>query len=96
MFFERYNQWLNEKYGRHSTEIWHPTLNFARVIRNAAAHGSIKFLNPNAAPVSWRDLTYSPADNGKQVIGAEIQLGEVLALMFETDDVLTEMGTPIL
>jgi len=96
MFFERYNLWLNQTNGRDSAENWHPTLNFARVICNAAAHGSIQFRDPNALPVSWRDLTYSPADNGKSVVGVQMQLGEMLALMFETDDVLTKIDAPIL
>ena len=96
MFFERYNDWLTDTLGRGSADTWHPTLNFCRVVRNAAAHGSINFRNPSAPSVSWRDLTYSPADNGNPVIGTDMQIGEILALMFDADDALTENGAPIL
>jgi hypothetical protein len=62
---------------------WSPILNFARVVRNSAAHGKVKFENPNAQAVSWRNLTYSPQDNGRQLIGADMRLGDVLGLSFE-------------
>lgn len=96
MFFERYNDWLNAAYGRDSTEKWPATLNFARVIRNACAHGAITFRNPNANSVKWRDLTYSPADNGKPIIGTDLKLGEILALMFDASDTLDGLGVPVL
>jgi hypothetical protein len=93
-FFERYNEWLTDNYG--DGVNWHPTLNFCRTIRNAAAHGGIHIRNPQAAPVTWRGLSIGPADNGKSIIGSDLRLGDMIGLMFEADDELTAMGAPVL
>lgn len=94
MFFERYNDWLDENLG--DAKNWPPTLNFARVVRNAIAHGKIKIRNPAAPPVTWRGLTYSYADNGSQIVGTDLKLGEILALMFDANDALDGINAPIL
>lgn len=93
-FFERYNDWLNDNYGEATN--WHPTLNFCRVIRNAAAHGSIHFRNPRAPSVSWRGLTYGPEQNGRQIIGTDIRFGDIIGLMFEANNELNAINAPIL
>ncbi len=86
MFFERYNDWLDDSLGK--AENWPPTLNFARVVRNSIAHGKIKIRDPAAPAVTWRGLTYSYADNGRQIVGSDLKLGEILALMFDANDAL--------
>jgi hypothetical protein len=93
-YFERYNDWLKDTYG--DAVNWPMTLNFARVIRNAVAHGKIRIRNPSAAPVHWHGLSYGYADNGKTVIGTDMHPGDVLALMFEINDELNKLGAPIL
>jgi hypothetical protein len=93
-FFERYNEWMTTNLG--DAVNWPPTLNFARVIRNSVAHGKIKINDPNAPAVRWRDLSYSHADNGCQIIGTDIKLGEILALMFDANDGLDGVGVPVL
>lgn len=93
-FFERYNDWMDITYG--DVVNWPPTLNFARVVRNSAAHGAIKFRNPGTPAAFWKDLSYSHADNGKRVIGEDMKFGEVFALMFDCDDELNKLGAPIL
>jgi hypothetical protein len=94
LFFERYNDWLKTNAGPPVT--WPTMLNFARVIRNAVAHGKIKIDNPSAPAVTWRGLSYSYADNGRQIIGTDVSLGEILALMFDANDALDAAGVPIL
>jgi hypothetical protein len=94
IFFERYNIWLTENRGK--AETWPPTLNFARVIRNAMAHGSIQIKDPNAPPVQWRSFSYGPADSGKRIVGEDIGIGEILGLMFEVNDALDGLQAPIL
>ncbi len=94
MFFERYNDWLNVNKGE--AKNWPPTLNFARVVRNGVAHGKINIRNPEASPVTWRGLTYSYADNGKQIIGTDLKLGEMIVLMFDANDALDAINAPIL
>ena len=75
---------------------WPPTLNFARVVRNAIAHGKINIRNPNAPPVTWRGLTYSYADSGKDVITQDFGLGDLVGLMLDANDELDAMGAPTL
>lgn len=94
MFFERYNEWLTANLG--DAQNWPSTLNFSRVVRNACAHGSITFRNPGTAKVVWRDLSYRPEDNGRTVMGLDIRLGEIIALMFEAADELDAIGAPTL
>lgn len=94
MFFERYNNWLTANHG--DAVNWPPTLNFARVVRNACSHGEIHIRNPGAPPVTWRGMSIGPADNGSKLIGSQLKLGEILALMFDADDALDAMGTPVI
>ena len=96
MFFEPYNDWLDDTYGRGSAPTWPPVLNFARVLRNSIAHNGIHFRNPEAPPVSWRTLSYGPANEGKKIIGRDMSLGDVLGLMFEADEALRALNAPIL
>ena len=93
-FFERYNEWLTANYG--DGVNWPPTLNFARVIRNAAAHGMINIRNPGAPSVTWRGFTIGPADSGRRVIGADMKTGEILGLMFDLNDELDRLDVPVL
>jgi hypothetical protein len=93
-FFDRYNDWLKTTYG--AAANWPKPLNFARVIRNAAAHGKIDIRNPKASPVTWRGITIGPADNSRQIIGPGFILGEIIALMFDVDDALNSIKAPIL
>jgi hypothetical protein len=95
-FFERHRPWARTKCGG-DAYAWPTILNFARVVRNAISHhdGHVHFENPNADPVQWRHLVYSPADNGKQIVGTDIQLGELIILMFEISAELDRLGCPL-
>jgi hypothetical protein len=93
-FFERYNEWLKQKMG--DAINWPPTLNFCRVVRNACAHGAIHFQNPSAPPVTWRGLSFGPADNGRPIIGHDLRIGDMIGLMFEANEELDRVGAPIL
>jgi len=76
---------------RYNTDVsnWPSVLNFARVIRNAFAHGGqIYFRNPNAQPASWRTLTYKPSDNGRQILYLDITAVEAILLMEDMNDIL--------
>jgi hypothetical protein len=94
MFFERYNEWLKSNCG--DPVNWPEPLNFCRIVRNAVAHGGIHFDNARAPTVAWRGLSYGPAQNGRQIIGADILAGDLLGLMFEANDQLDRMGAPVL
>lgn len=94
MFFEAYNDWLDKVLG--DAVNWPPTLNFARVIRNCAAHHSIKIRNPGAPAVTWRTMSYGYKDNGRNVIAEDFELGDLVALMLDVDAELDALGAPIL
>lgn len=67
---------------------WPTQLNFARIVRNAFAHDSIILIqNTNNAPVTWKHLTYGPADNGKNIFG-DFYVVEIIDLMREIDALL--------
>lgn len=75
----------------HTTTNWPSELNFARVVRNAISHnGQIHFENLNAAPVTWRGLTFGPADNGRAVFDWEdgVGIGELILLFEDMDKAL--------
>jgi len=87
-FYENYKSHIKGAFGS-DTYNWPDTWNFGRVIRNAMSHrGEIYFKNPNARPVSWRHLSYSPEDTGRLVIGEELIAGDLFILMVEMDDAL--------
>ncbi|MBV8187173.1 MAG: hypothetical protein JO339_08035 [Alphaproteobacteria bacterium] len=95
VFYERYRPWLQGRFGRETKarpEFWR----FCWAIRNAAVHhqGRINFTNSTAAPVTWRGLTYSPADNGKQVFGTDLSVGDLMFLMLGMSDELDTLGAP--
>ncbi len=65
---------------------WPPVWNFARLVRNAFAHGGfLDIRNPSAAPLSWRGITYGPGDNGNQILFSDFTPVEMLMLMEEMD-----------
>jgi hypothetical protein len=65
---------------------WPSALNFARVVRNAFAHGGqITFRSLTAPGVSWRSLTYTPADNGRQILYQDMTAVEIILLMQDMD-----------
>lgn len=84
-YFETRHDEIRARYGEQPYS-WPSELNFARVIRNAFAHGGrISFQNPNAGPVNWMGITYSPADNGREIVFQDIGLVEPILLMEEID-----------
>jgi hypothetical protein len=94
MFFERYNEWMTVNHG--DAAGWPQALNFARLVRNAIAHGSITIRNPRAAPVEWRGFSYTAADNGRKIVGQDLRIADVLYLMFEASDQLDALKAPVL
>lgn len=95
-FFEKHKGWLRATLGG-DPNTWPPLFNFARAVRNFISHhaGHVHFDNPNAPSVTWHHLTYMPADEGKQVIGSDIDLGDLIVLLFELSDELDRLGCPL-
>lgn len=93
-FFEPYSQWLKANLG--DGVNWGSTLNFARVVRNAVAHGAINIRNPGAPPVEWCGLRYSHASNGRRIIGSDLSMGDLIALTLEINNELAHLKAPLL
>jgi hypothetical protein len=71
-FFEIARDEVEDNHGN-DPQTWRSPLNFARIVRDAFAHGnSLDVRNPNAAPVCWKGLCYGPADNGRQVAYSDL------------------------
>ena len=65
---------------------WPMILNFARVIRNAFAHGGrIHFDSQRAQPVIWKSLTYSPGNEGRRILFKDMGIGDIFKLMEDVD-----------
>jgi hypothetical protein len=84
-YYETLNPEVKSKFGS-DPQGWPSVWNFARVARNAFAHGGeINFTNLNAASVAWKTQNYSPADNGRQIMFKDISSGDIVFLMAEMD-----------
>lgn len=80
-YFESVRPLIENKYNA-DTQSWPIECNFGRVVRNAFAHGGkIHFTNISAQPVSWKTLTYSPADNGRDIVFQDLTPVELILLM---------------
>jgi hypothetical protein len=92
-FYEKHRHWLRATFGSDTT-AWPPLFNFARMLRNFISHteGRVHFDNPKAAAVTWHHLSYSPVDEGKAVMGYDIDVGDLIVLMFELSDELDRLG----
>jgi hypothetical protein len=85
-YYECYKEAINNARSRAGVGAL-PTLAFARVIRNAFAHGGIiHFDSPTAGGTgSWCGLSYSYRDNGRQVMYNDLTQGDVILLLLEMD-----------
>jgi hypothetical protein len=85
-YYESVVRGIESKHGR-AQAGWPPVLNFGRVVRNAFTHRVVNFANPKAAAVTWRGITYSPADNGtnRGVLYKDLMPADLVLLMEEMD-----------
>ncbi len=85
-YYERYSDEINNARSRAGPGGL-PTLAFANVIRNSFAHGGIIHFTRDKAgvTVSWNGLSYSDAENGRQIMYNDISQGDVILLMLEMD-----------
>lgn len=87
-YFETNRPKIEARFGD-KPAAWPSVWNFARVVRNAFAHGGLlTFRNASAQAVSWQGLTYGPSQQGRQVIFQDLAFVEVLSLLEELDEQL--------
>jgi hypothetical protein len=86
-YFESNVSLVRDKHGSDPYR-WPEPWNFARVVRNALAHGgTINIENPSAPPITWKSITYSPANNGTEILFQDMTFVEIVILMGEMDRV---------
>lgn len=84
-----YERWVDDIRSRVSTDrtSWPASWQMGWMIRNAVSHGgNVHFRHQSQQPVSWRGLTVSPADQGKQVLGHFINQGDLLVLLIDMEE----------
>ena len=94
-FFENYRAWLDKTVQANTPAEWPNVWQFARVVRNAAAHNTVNITNPNFKPVSWYSLTYGLEQNGRVILGPDLAPADIIILIIEMDEALTALGAPI-
>jgi hypothetical protein len=83
-YFERERPQIQARYGK--TPRWPADWNFARIVRNSVVHNNEVFFHDLAAsPVTWRGLTYAPADNGRKVLPEDLWAADLIYLMMDLD-----------
>lgn len=94
-FYENYTEFFEHEW-KNNMEAWPRVIAFAKVIRNAISHsGTLRFRSSNSPSVTWRGLTYSPADHGKKVFDGDMSAADIIFLMLEMGDALDAVGAPI-
>ncbi len=92
-FYEDFRPWLEKQLGNNHTKF-PATWRFGRIIRNAAAHGSVRIDDPKFEPVSWYGLTYGPSQSGRKIFESDLTEGDLLILMLEMNEALDQIGAP--
>lgn len=86
-YYERHLPIIRTKFG--AIKHWPPVWNFARVIRNAMAHGGkISILHPNDPPGRWKGVHYTISDNGRDILANDLWPGDLFDLIIEMDTFL--------
>lgn len=81
-FYENHVDEIGKCFGE-AAATWPEVWQFARVIRNAMAHGSrLSITSAKAKPVKWKGLVYGPEQNDREIFGTDIEIGDLLMMMF--------------
>lgn len=93
-FYERWRPDMEAAFGPDINQ-WPATFAFARRVRDFLIHtnGTVAFKSANARAVTWYNLTYSPADNGRDIL-KDLSVADLMVLVFELDDQMTTLAFP--
>lgn len=88
----RYYERERERFDEQGLSVvaWPEVWKFGWAVRNAFAHNAIRWRDTRIASVSWRGVTYSEKDEGRQVMFRDLALGDIVVLMSEMDGALRE------
>jgi hypothetical protein len=85
--------------GHGDTTKWSHTLDFARIVRNAASHGGkLEWRQTKSGKpyrkLGWYGLNYGPSDDGRHILGTDLYFPDLFVLLLEMDEELfTLTGT---
>lgn len=82
-FWETNKQLIIQRHGHRRN--WPMVLQFANVIRDAFSHGGTIAMFAHIPAVTHFGLTYSAADNGRQVLHNDLSLADIFLLMIDAD-----------
>lgn len=83
-YFERHRPIIASRFG--PIKDWPPVWNFARVVRNAMAHGGkISIINANDPPGRWKGAHYTINDNDRDILASDLWPGDLFDLIIEMD-----------
>lgn len=92
-YFERHLKEIERAFSKDRSK-WPTVWNFGRVVRNSMSHGGrIYFENEKALPVSWRALSYSPADNDKVILHRDLWPADLIYLLRDMDQFVRSTST---
>jgi hypothetical protein len=84
-YFERNRDAIEAKFDKVRNGKWPMVLQFGRAVRNAFAHGGTVDIREDIT-VTWRGVTYSPVENGRQVLYNDLSQGDLTILMVDMDE----------
>lgn len=83
-YFQRYRATVERKFKPDRTH-WPASWQMGWAVRNAASHGGIAFERRNQRPVSWRGLTFGPADEPAKSLSKLLNGADLLLLLLDMD-----------
>jgi len=93
-FASKANDWVKQNV---STDFynWPPVSGFARVVRNAIAHGGTISLKDPKMVVSWSGVTFSADNYGEAALNSgKLSHGDLILLMIDLENELDDLGAP--
>lgn len=93
-FYEDYIDWLRVNLKNDHTK-WPVVWQFGRIVRNASSHNRVFISDQKFSPVSWHGLTYGPNENGREIFGTDLEIGDLIILMCEMSDELDRLNVPL-
>jgi hypothetical protein len=92
-YFERQLKNIERTFSKDRSR-WPAVWNFGRVVRNSMSHGGrIFFENKKAPAVSWRQLSYSPADNDRVILHRDLWPADLIYLLRDMDQFVRSTST---
>ncbi len=84
-YFQRDRSRLEQRFSQDRTK-WPLSWQMAWAVRNAASHGGVAFQKPTQKPVTWRGVSFGPADEPAKSLLTMMSGGDLALLMLDMAD----------